>query len=124
MFERDNGQDEVLRALDEILDPCLVAAGHRISIVDMGLITRVEITGEAIEVGVTFTEVGCQFTHRVIHRIETQIQALERFKKIRVVPEWLPGWSPDRMNESARTALSESQDRLQRLLSGKAVGAQ
>ncbi len=42
MFERDNGQDEVLRALDEILDPCLVAAGHRISIVDMGLITRVE----------------------------------------------------------------------------------
>jgi metal-sulfur cluster biosynthetic enzyme len=108
---------DVWRALDEVIDPCLAAAGHRISVVDLGLISRVDAMPGAVEIGITFTEVGCPFTHRVIDQIESRVLGLRRFETVRVVPEWRPAWTPERMNDRARAALSESRTSLRLRLS-------
>lgn len=107
MRDPASSADGVWRALHEVLDPCLAAGGHRVSVVDLGLITRVEAGASTLEIGITFTEVGCPFTHRVIDRIECELRKLEQFETIRVVPEWLPGWTPQRMNATARRALGD-----------------
>lgn len=106
---------DVWAALSEVRDPCLLAAGHDLSIVDLGLVARVTEAGGALEIGITFTEVGCQFTHRVIAAIEERIERLGRHSSVRVVPEWRPAWTEERMNGRARAALGEGRLRLARL---------
>lgn len=103
-------------ALNEVADPCMAAGGHRVSIVDLGLITGVESTGQHLDIGITFTEVGCPFTHRVIDEIENRINELMLFESVQVTPGWLPGWTPDRMNDVAKAALKNGQLRLRNVL--------
>ena len=103
---------DVENALDEVFDPCLLAAGHRMSVLALGLISRVEETATGIEVSITFTEVGCQFTHRVILSIEERLRSLGRFDEVRIVPEWSVAWTPERMKSGARQALDEGRVRL------------
>ena len=112
----DQQIDAVWSALNEVADPCMAAGGHRVSIVDLGLITGVESTGRHLDIGITFTEVGCPFTHRVIDEIETRVNKLMMFESVKVTPGWLPGWTPGRMNDVARTALKSSQLQLRDLL--------
>lgn len=104
--------DDVRAALDGVLDPCLLAAGHRMSVLGLGLISRVAESVEGIEIGITFTEVGCQFTHRVIASIEDRVAAIGRFDEVRVLPDWSVPWTPERMQAGARTALEEGRVRL------------
>ena len=98
---------DVWAALQGVMDPCLAASGHPMSVLDLGLISGVTEDGETIEVRITFTEVGCQFTHRVISSIEDRLLGLDRFRHVRVVPEWRPGWTEARMTEQARAALAQ-----------------
>ena len=104
--------EDVEAALGEVFDPCLLAAGHRMSVLALGLISRVEETASRIEVGITFTEVGCQFTHRVILSIEERLRSLGRFAEVRIVPDWSRAWTPERMQPGARRALDEGRVRL------------
>lgn len=106
--EQTTGPDAVWAALERVVDPCLAAAGHRISVVGLGLITRVDELGDQLEIGITFTEVGCPFTHRVIDRIEQEMATLGGYAGVRVVPEWRPGWTPERLAPEARAALGDS----------------
>ncbi len=94
--------DAVWRSLNEVKDPCNVLSGHDLSIVDMGLINRVEIVDDGIEVGVTFTEPACLFGYRIIEDIEDLAAALPGVAKIRVVPEPFPLWDESRLSKKAR----------------------
>jgi len=114
MTETAEREDAVWVALAEVLDPCMAAGGHRVSVVDLGLITRVNLDSEGVEIGITFTEVGCPFTHRVIDRIESTVLGLGFFKSVRVTPEWQPGWTPERMNKVALNALQSGRQKLGR----------
>ena len=104
--------NDVEAALDEVFDPCLLAAGHRMSVLALGLISRVQESTSGIEVGITFTEVGCQFTHRVMLSIEERLRSLGRFDEVRIVPDWSSAWTPERMRADARQALDEGRVRL------------
>lgn len=103
-------------ALNEVADPCMAAGGHQVSIVDLGLITRVELVGQHVEIGITFTEVGCPFTHRVISEVEEKVNELRMFESVQITPGWLPGWTPDRMNGVAKAALKSGQLQLRDVL--------
>ena len=109
--EHDN-LTAVEKALDSVMDPCMAAGGRAVSIVDLGLITRMQVEGDTVSVGITFTEVGCPFTHRVIDVMERNLRALDRFTEIHITPEWRPGWTPERMNERARKAVQDGQSAL------------
>jgi metal-sulfur cluster biosynthetic enzyme len=60
-------EQHVLELLDEVLDPCATAAGVRGSIVDMGLVRRVEVTptpdGAAVSLAIGVTEPTCIMYH-------------------------------------------------------------
>jgi len=92
----------VWRALSDVMDPCNVLSGHNLSIVDMGLINRVDEINNWIEVGVTFTEPGCLFGYRIIEDIEDLTARLADVSEIRVVPEPFPLWDESRLSLKAR----------------------
>jgi metal-sulfur cluster biosynthetic enzyme len=97
----------VWRGLAGIGDPCHVLSGHGLSIVDVGIVNRVDVVGDTVEVGVTFTEAGCTFAYSIIEQIEDLAPGCPGVREIRVVPEHYPMWTPDRLSEKARTLFAD-----------------
>ena len=105
-------REQVWTALGGVRDPCMIAAGHDLSIMDLGLVYGVEVEDGAVEVLLTFTEPGCMFTHRVVADVYDALEALPGVDAVKVTPRWNPVWTEDRMNEKARLAFSRGRSAL------------
>jgi metal-sulfur cluster biosynthetic enzyme len=106
--------EAVHAALGTVGDPCVLAAGLELSVVDLGLIGGVEVDGASgrVRVEITFTEVGCVFTHRVIANIEDALLAVPGVTHVEVMPRWAPAWTEARMNAKAAGIFAEARGRL------------
>lgn len=93
---------EVWRRLCAIEDPCHVLADYPLTLVDLGVINRVEFDDGYVEVGLTYTEIGCSFAPRILERIEEELMAVPGVTSMDVVYEPFPPWTPDRMNPRAQ----------------------
>jgi len=102
----------VRAALDTVPDPCMDLAGAPTSIVELGLVRDVRVVGDDVEVVLTFTEVGCAFTHAVLDMVHGRVEALPGVRSVRTTVDWTPTWSPDDLLAPARTRLAEAKDRL------------
>lgn len=105
----------VHRALAGVADPCMALSGLGLSIADLGLVRDVRVDGGRVEVDVTFTEVGCAFSIRILDAVERAVRALEGVGEVTVTPVWRPGWSREDLSDHARATLGEAVDRLSRL---------
>ncbi len=88
--------------LDTVVDPCHVLSGHDLSILDLGLVNKVEVQGRTAFVSITLTEMSCTFGWRIIEQIQSIAADLDVIDGIdvRIVP--FPVWTPDRMSERGR----------------------
>jgi len=87
---------EVLRTVD---DPELDW-----NIVDLGLVYRVDLNEDGVEVDFTLTYPGCPADAYIREEIAGSIQeAFGVEPKIKLV--WKPMWGPERMSEEARVSL-------------------
>ena len=103
----------VEEALARVPDPCMDLAGARTSIVDLGLVRGVEVRDDgSVDVTVTFTEIGCAYTHAVLDMVEREVGAVPGVGEVRVSVTWAPTWSPDDLLAPARVALAQAKGRL------------
>ena len=115
--------EDVYEALNMVKDPCMVAGGHDLSILDLGLVYSVEAKDGHVKVDMTLTEVGCIFTHRVFGDVYEAIEALTGVKEVEVVPRWTPVWTEERLNQKARTALEGSRTAMSRTINRRSLNA-
>ena len=66
--------DDVYAAIAEVVDPCSDAMGRPLSLVEMNLVRRIEITGESIVVGIALTEPTCLYTFVIAEQVTNVIQ--------------------------------------------------
>ena len=90
-----------LEALDSIPDPCCILSGKNLSIMDLGLINRVERDGDTVEVGITLTDTMCEFSIKIFADIESLADTVPGVETVKVVPEVVPIWSTDRLSDKA-----------------------
>jgi metal-sulfur cluster biosynthetic enzyme len=93
---------EVWRRIRAIEDPCHVLADYPLTLVDLGVINRVDLDQGYVEVGLTYTEIGCTFAPRILQRLEEEVMAVPGIDSMDVVYEPFPPWSPDRMSPRAQ----------------------
>jgi metal-sulfur cluster biosynthetic enzyme len=80
-------------ALEHVADPCLAAAGVPASVVDLGLVQDVHVSGDgAVEVSLSFTEVGCAFTHHLVDAVLRAVEGAAGVTSATVTPVWT--WQP------------------------------
>lgn len=91
---------EVWDELQNILDPEL-----QLSIVDLGLIYRVEVAKDRIEIDYTLTTPGCPEGPMIEMEIQETLQEITDIDDIRVKLVWEPQWGPERMSEELRLSL-------------------
>jgi metal-sulfur cluster biosynthetic enzyme len=85
-------------ALTRVVDPEVA-----MSIVDVGLIYGVTVTGEKLHVRLTMTSAACPVADLIIDEVETELDRVvppELLIEVELV--WEPPWSAERMSERAR----------------------
>lgn len=91
---------DVLDALDRVIDPEI-----GLSIVEVGLVYRVEVLEDHIDVDFTLTSPGCPLAATIMEDIVTEVKQATGFEDIRANLVWNPPWSLDFMSEEARLQL-------------------
>jgi ring-1,2-phenylacetyl-CoA epoxidase subunit PaaD len=97
--ERHNEQD-VWKALAEVSDPEIPV----LSVVDMKIISRVEVTGDNVSVEITPTFVGCPALEHIKDQIRLKLSTLG-FEHIQVQANYSKPWSTDLLENDAREKL-------------------
>jgi ring-1,2-phenylacetyl-CoA epoxidase subunit PaaD len=92
-------EDEVWRALARIPDPEIPA----ISLVDLGVIKKVEIEGRRVHIAFTPTFLGCPALERMRAEMTTAVEELGAEAEIDVVLD--DSWSTERISAAGRENL-------------------
>lgn len=96
-------RDQVMAALDNCYDPC--CRDRKISVVDMGLIERIEIDAQDVDIEMVLTSGWCPFVARLFEMVEEEVAALPGVDSVNVEVTWKTPWTPERMSEAARNKL-------------------
>jgi metal-sulfur cluster biosynthetic enzyme len=102
---------DLIAALDTVPDPCCILSGKNLSILDLGLINRIDRQGNTVEVGVTLTDTMCEFSHKIFADIEALADAVPGVEQVKVVAEPVPVWSTDRLSEHAVSIIKKDAGR-------------
>jgi metal-sulfur cluster biosynthetic enzyme len=93
-------REEVMDVLRNVEDPELA-----FSIVDLGLVYRVDVKETAIEVDFTLTYPGCPAEDIIRRDIIETVRDAFGLVDVAATTVWSPLWGPERMSEEARVAL-------------------
>ena len=94
-------EERVRAALDGVHDPEIPAC----SITDLGMVERVDVTGEAIEVDLLPTFVGCPAKDIIGDDARAALREPADGRDVRVRFVYDPPWTTDRINERGRERL-------------------
>jgi len=98
----------VLQRLNEVLDPCSVAAGRPMGLVEMGMIAKVDISaGGQVDVHLRLTSPACYLIASIESQCVARASACAGVKDVVVHPDEGLDWSPRLM--SAEIQLERSQ---------------
>lgn len=110
-------RDEVLRVLDEIIDPCSAASATPIGLVAMGIVEQATVHGCDVTVRLLPTFPGCIFTAVFTSEIESRLGALDWVERVEVeLALDGPLWDEERMAPAVREQLRVSRAERRALL--------
>ncbi len=91
---------EVLDALTRVIDPEI-----GLNIVDVGLVYRVDVDDDHIEIDFTLTSPGCPLADTIVADMQREVGEATGIDEIEINLVWNPPWSLDFMSEEARLQL-------------------
>jgi ring-1,2-phenylacetyl-CoA epoxidase subunit PaaD len=94
--------EEIYRWLEEVKDPEIPV----LSLVDLGVITEVEISGNEVKIEMTPTFVGCPALDYMKTEVETLLKN-KGIEKVHVEVNYKKPWSSDLISEKGRVALKK-----------------
>jgi metal-sulfur cluster biosynthetic enzyme len=93
-------QEDVIEALREVEDPEL-----GMDIVELGLLSEVEVTGANVKVIYTLTSMGCPAGAMIQEDIDRVTRSVPGVEQVETELTFEPPWTPDRMSDDAKFIL-------------------
>lgn len=94
------GEADVWKALSEVTDPEIP-----VSLVDLGMIYRVEVDGSTALVDLTFTSMGCPAMDMILEDVREAVGSVPGVERVEVEVVWSPPWTKARLTDRGRTLL-------------------
>ncbi len=98
----EDPREAALDCLREVLDPEIP-----ISLVDLGLIYGVEISGNAVRVRLTYTATGCPCMSFIREDIRDRLLRESWISTVELDEVWDPPWTRDRISPRGRALLRQ-----------------
>jgi metal-sulfur cluster biosynthetic enzyme len=100
-------KERVLTALADVTDPCSVSAGAPLSVIDMGLVTGVDVDEKGIvRIGMRATSAMCTMIAGIMKVTEDRIAEVEGVAGVAVTLGSGPIWTEADMTDRGRTILN------------------
>lgn len=96
---------ELEEALRSIVDPCSIATGVPISLIDMGLILEAERTGSTARVVLQLTSPICMQIGIMEAKIREKFSAIDGVEHVQVHIDHAAEWMPSMMSEQSQIEL-------------------
>lgn len=97
-----NGIDDDIRAvLGRIHDPCSIAAGRPVSVLDMGLVRGWVLEGGVLTVTFCVTFAGCTMAPHFAQAAADDLARLAGVERVETVIDTTFVWTPDKMKAAA-----------------------
>ena len=94
--------EQIYRWLEEVKDPEIPV----LSLVDLGVITEVEVSGDEVKIEMTPTFVGCPALDYMKGEVESLLKN-KGLEKVKVEVNYKKAWSSDLISEKGRVALKK-----------------
>ncbi|MGY4783698.1 iron-sulfur cluster assembly protein [Rhodococcus opacus] len=94
---------QVMASLNKVQDPCSVAAGRPMGLVDMGLVDRVDIADGIVDVYLRLTSPACYLMTFIESATITEVKACPTITDVHVHPDEGLDWSPTMIAPHLRT---------------------
>ena len=111
MSSGDDLRQRVLDRLGTVVDPCMEAAGLGLSLVDLGIVRRVDVDDREISVELGLTEPGCGFTHALVTKVEDALAELDAGRELSVTFNWSTPWTEAMMTDAGRAVFGAARQR-------------
>lgn len=92
--------EDIYLALKDVYDPEI-----RINIVDLGLIYKVEINDQNVEIQMTLTSPNCPASPEIKRNALQAVRNVNGVKNVQIEVVWQPSWQPQMMSEEAKLDL-------------------
>ncbi len=114
--------EQIAAVLDAVLDPCSVAAGAPLSLMDMGLVRGWEVgdLGD-LTVRLRVTSPLCTMAGHFIEDAQQRLSALAQLRSVEVVVDPALDWSPDRISPKGQKLLDRRRQLAQQRIRGFAA---
>ncbi len=97
-MDPDEIKSKILYALRFVTDPEIP-----ISVVDLGLIRKLEVEDSKVHVKVVMTAPGCPYSAMIVQQVEESIRAaIPELQEVKVELEQFPPWTPFEMTEEGK----------------------
>ena len=93
-------RDEVIEVLKTVNDPEI-----NVDIWSLGLIYEIAVSGETVEILMTFTSPVCPLGPIIIEDVKQKVGAIRGVKDVKVEITFEPLWTADWMSEDIRAVL-------------------
>lgn len=88
--------------LDEIIDPCSEARGTDISIVEMGLLKKIEVDDGAVHIELRITSPSCMMVGYFIEQAQEQVGGLPGVEEVTLSTDAGLSWRDEMMADEAK----------------------
>ena len=102
----------VREELDRIVDPCSEARGTDISIVEMGLLKKIEIEDGVVDIELRITSPSCMMVGYFIEQANERVGTLPGVEAVKLKTDAGLSWREGMMSETAKERRREHQTAL------------
>ncbi|MDW8148663.1 MAG: iron-sulfur cluster assembly protein [Roseiflexaceae bacterium] len=92
-----------MMVLQRCYDPC--RKERQVSVVDMGLIEQVRVSGKRVDIDIILTTGWCPFSLHLLQMMEEEVKSIQGVEAVNVQITWNTPWSPERLSATARERL-------------------
>lgn len=92
-------------ALSDIVDPCSIATGAPISLVEMGMVKSIGIIDGRVRIELVLTSPICWQAANIIDKVEKDVGALPGVRSVECSIDAAAEWLPEHMAPQARARL-------------------
>lgn len=91
---------QVWQALRRVNDP-----EYPLSIVDLGMIYKVEVIQEKVAIEITFTAIGCPAIDMILLDVDEEVRKIHGVKDVDIKIVWSPPWTRNKITPEGREIL-------------------
>lgn len=92
--------DQIRQALSRIHDPCSIAAGRPLSLIDMGLVRGWNLTNGTLSITFCVTFAGCTMAPHFVEAAARDLAGIEGIARVETIIDTEFVWTPDMMTAS------------------------